>query len=234
MSYCVECGVELSNGAKSCPLCGTPVLNPRRPQEPDAAPLYPENREKPAPQIDRGYMRKLALAVALLPVLTVLILDLLDGRVSWSLYVIGAIWLIVCLFAVPFLFTSKRPYAFIALDAGALGAYLGLIALLNGGGGWYLKLALPMVLWLGLCLMGALRAVRWLKHRILNRIALVLTQVAVCLLGIETIIDYYLRQRVQITWSVYAGLPMLVLALFFLLLGAYRPLQKEIRKRLFF
>ena len=29
MSYCVNCGVELDASAKECPLCNTPVLNPR-------------------------------------------------------------------------------------------------------------------------------------------------------------------------------------------------------------
>ena len=28
MSYCVNCGVELSDGAASCPLCGTPAWKP--------------------------------------------------------------------------------------------------------------------------------------------------------------------------------------------------------------
>ena len=30
MSYCVNCGVELNPAASCCPLCGTPVLNPRQ------------------------------------------------------------------------------------------------------------------------------------------------------------------------------------------------------------
>ena len=29
MSYCVNCGVELERNAGECPLCNTPVVNPR-------------------------------------------------------------------------------------------------------------------------------------------------------------------------------------------------------------
>ena len=29
MSYCVNCGVELDASAKICPLCNTPVINPK-------------------------------------------------------------------------------------------------------------------------------------------------------------------------------------------------------------
>ena len=31
MSYCVNCGVELDSTASFCPLCRTPVVNPRQP-----------------------------------------------------------------------------------------------------------------------------------------------------------------------------------------------------------
>ena len=37
MSYCVNCGVELSDGAASCPLCGTPAWKPDR----EALPYFP-------------------------------------------------------------------------------------------------------------------------------------------------------------------------------------------------
>ena len=33
MSYCVNCGVELDATLKDCPLCNTPVINPRELKE---------------------------------------------------------------------------------------------------------------------------------------------------------------------------------------------------------
>ena len=49
MSYCVNCGVELGPGARECPLCRTPVVNPVCP--PDAAEpgFFPVRREEVAP-----------------------------------------------------------------------------------------------------------------------------------------------------------------------------------------
>ena len=29
MSYCVNCGVELESSLTECPLCNTPVINPK-------------------------------------------------------------------------------------------------------------------------------------------------------------------------------------------------------------
>ena len=37
MSYCVNCGVELSPGAAHCPLCGTPAWKP----DPAAPSFFP-------------------------------------------------------------------------------------------------------------------------------------------------------------------------------------------------
>ena len=41
--YCVKCGVKLTDGAESCPLCGTPVWNPASGPERELYPCnYPE------------------------------------------------------------------------------------------------------------------------------------------------------------------------------------------------
>ena len=54
MSYCVNCGVELDASARACPLCGTPVVNPRAPVQPDALLPFPERRAEVAPVDRRG------------------------------------------------------------------------------------------------------------------------------------------------------------------------------------
>ena len=43
MSYCVNCGVELEKGLPLCPLCDTPVINPKEPKDEDVKPPYPLN-----------------------------------------------------------------------------------------------------------------------------------------------------------------------------------------------
>ena len=49
MSYCVHCGVELHETSKSCPLCNTPVVNPRIPLIPDGKKPFAEKKG----QVDR-------------------------------------------------------------------------------------------------------------------------------------------------------------------------------------
>ena len=41
MSYCVNCGVELDPTARTCPLCQTPVVNPRQPVDTELPLRFP-------------------------------------------------------------------------------------------------------------------------------------------------------------------------------------------------
>ena len=44
--YCVKCGVELADGEKQCPLCGTRVYHPDI-QTNEAFPPYPRGESTP-------------------------------------------------------------------------------------------------------------------------------------------------------------------------------------------
>ena len=45
MSYCVNCGVELNPGARECPLCRTPVVNPSCPVDAAEPGFFPVHSE---------------------------------------------------------------------------------------------------------------------------------------------------------------------------------------------
>lgn len=47
MSYCVNCGVELSEELRSCPLCQTPVYHPEKEKNAEeAVPVFPVSGER--------------------------------------------------------------------------------------------------------------------------------------------------------------------------------------------
>ena len=56
--------------------------------------------------------------------------------------------------------------------------------------------------------------------------------VALLLVGLECIVDAYLSGAVSLTWSLYALVPCLILAGFFLFVGRYRAVKEELRRRL--
>jgi len=44
MSYCVNCGVELDASATKCPLCDTPVYNPKAPEPATQPSPFPKEK----------------------------------------------------------------------------------------------------------------------------------------------------------------------------------------------
>ena len=126
MSYCVNCGVELAPSEKRCPLCGVEVVNPAKPwTEPEALP-YSDNAER-IRRIDRRYLAGLISLVLLIPAIVCMFCDILDGRLSWSLLVTGALLNVFVIFLVPMMLHRPSALLLIALDTVSTSAYLLLI-----------------------------------------------------------------------------------------------------------
>ncbi|MCD6321408.1 MAG: zinc ribbon domain-containing protein [Clostridiales bacterium] len=90
MSYCVECGVELAEYHKKCPLCGTPVINPKKSFDfsKNEYPVFKKhhstaNRRKVARHLTGFILTMCFLMVAMIPV----IIDFhANSTISWSIY----------------------------------------------------------------------------------------------------------------------------------------------------
>lgn len=232
MAYCVQCGVELTTGTPACPLCHTRVLHP---DALDAStPEQPEHVETAIDRIDRVYGRRLSIALLLVPMLTVTLLDFIGGGgLTWSPYVTGALICLYCWFVVPVFYKFSRPYMYIAVDTLALCSYLLLIALINDGISWFVGLALPVVMAVGLFVLGIFWAFRRIQSPMLKRVSLGLTILGLFLLALEVLTDLWINKTVFINWSIFAVIPLMVISLMCLYFERNEPLKKEIRKRLF-
>lgn len=109
MSYCVECGVKLAAGEPKCPLCHTPVNNPNHPVCDVEASSHPQAIEEAISRLDRRYARRLSLIFLMIPIAIVLLIDFLSGSNGWSAYVVGALVMSYCFFAVPLLYRFPGP-----------------------------------------------------------------------------------------------------------------------------
>lgn len=91
MSYCVNCGVELDVSAHACPLCGTPVVNPRCPVDETAQPPFPLARREVEP-VDRRSLGLLLTGMLASVAVCCCAINWLAffPAVPWSLYVAGA------------------------------------------------------------------------------------------------------------------------------------------------
>ena len=101
MSYCVNCGVELDASAGECPLCNTPVYNPRELENLAAsfcADAGKERRESPFPrnkgQVETVKRKDLGILLSTVVSGTAVTCGVLNFFVFqgslWSLAVIGA------------------------------------------------------------------------------------------------------------------------------------------------
>lgn len=233
MSYCVHCGVELAPSESACPLCRTPVCDPVCPWEKPEKMPYPDRVEDIMQHIDLSYGRRLALLVLLIPSLVVLAVNLLSSAaVSWSLYVIGALACFYTWVMVPFFYRFKRPYAYISLDFIMLALYLLLIALMTDGMRWYWMLALPVLLSVGAVCQLISLTVRRLEWQPLVRAAVSCLLLAVFLVSLDFLADRYIG-HIFLNWSIYAGLPLLVLGGIFYVLEKKKGLKDSIKKHLF-
>lgn len=160
--YCVNCGVKLVDTEQSCPLCQTPVFHPDiRPQE--AEPMYPKDR-LPAAQVTSRGAQIIATAVFLLPMLICFQCDLLiQGRITWSGYVIGSLLCAYTVFVLPGWFRRPHPVIFCAAAFLAVGLFLCYINLATGGD-WCLSFAFPVTGFMGLLATAVTALCRYLRR----------------------------------------------------------------------
>ena len=90
MSYCVNCGVELDSTASFCPLCRTPVVNPRQPVDTGSPPPFPTERREVPPASKAELAILVSSMLASVAVCCGLLNLVLRSGHIWSLYVIGA------------------------------------------------------------------------------------------------------------------------------------------------
>ena len=143
MSYCVNCGVELSDGAASCPLCGTPAWKPDR----EALPYFPTKPTVVPPASRRAAALLLTAMLASVSLCCGLLNLILPTEHPWSLYIAGAAVMLWIWFALPMLARRIPVFFRLTADVAAIGIYVWIISVALHGGRWFRGLALPMLGW---------------------------------------------------------------------------------------
>lgn len=231
MSYCVNCGVELDGTAKICPLCQTPVCNPRQPADRDGPAPFPTERAE-VPLASRWELAVVISAMLGSAALCcgLLNLVLLAGHI-WSLHVIGAaamLWV----FLVPPLLWRKLPLpAAILLDGLAVGLYVLLIAWELDGLDWYLHLALPITVLLAVILLAQVLLFQKRRLSILSTMAVVIACVAVFVAGLELVGDLYFHGAWGPSWSLVVLIVAGALEIPLVVVRRVPGLRKEARRR---
>lgn len=234
MSYCVNCGVELDGALEECPLCNTPVINPKELAQHRKASPFPE--EKGAVETvrrkDLGILTTSILGAA--AVACGVINLLVFTQIAWSLAVIGAC-LLMWVMMVPLVIDSHQSiYIYVLLDGVAAGLYLFMLSFLTSGQNWLWGLGIPIVILVTIMAEVLTVCIRHLPSSFLTDALYMVNATGLLCLGLEILIDLYMTQQIALSWSVVVLAVMGSVDVVLVTVLSRRRLRNEVRRRLHF
>lgn len=229
--YCVNCGVKLADTEKCCPLCGVAAYHPDILRQ-AAEPLYPGQRY-PEPQVSSRGALVIVTTLFLLPLLITLMCDLqINGAVTWSGFVMGALLVGYAVFVLPFWFKRPNPVIFVPCSFAAVGLYLLYIDLVTGGN-WFLSFAFPVTGGIGLIVTALVTLLRYVRRGRLY----IIGGAGVALGAFMPLMEYLLyvtfRQPRFVGWSIYPLIALELLGGMLIFLGICRPARETMERKFF-
>ncbi len=228
--YCVNCGVELKDSEKVCPLCKTMVFHPDIPRSVGEKP-YPEYNP-PVRRFNRFGALFVLTVIFLIPALITLLIDLkINAAVIWSGYVIGGLAVGYITFVLPLWFRRPNPVIFIPCAFASAILFL-LYICLNTGGHWFLPLAFPIAGIAAILLTAVVALLRYLKRGKLY----VFGGAFIALGGFSMLIEMFICITFKtrfVFWSVYPLAACVSVGLLLIAIAVCKPLRSSLDKRFF-
>ena len=228
--YCANCGVKLADTEKICPLCGTRA-HPDILRE-EGNPLYPQH-QYPTPQVSSWGLQIVLTTVFLLPMLICLQCDLMiNGAVTWSGYVIGALLTCYILAVLPVWFKRPNPVIFVPCSFAAVGCYLLYIDLATGGG-WFLSFVFPVVVTICLIVTAVVTLLRYVRRGVLYILggAFMTLGAFMPLMGFLLNLTFFTPRFAL--WSLYPMGSLMLLGGMLIFLAICRPARETMQRKFF-
>lgn len=229
--YCAKCGVKLADDLTACPLCGTRAYHPDLERKLTDG-QYP--RDKYPQKQKRSLVGQVILSILfLLPLLIVPLCDLqINGQVTWSGYVTGAVLLSYVVLVLPSWFAKPNMAVFVPCDFAAAALYLLYISLATGGN-WFLSFAFPVTGGIGLIVTAVVVLCKYVPKGNLYTFGGAFIALGGFMLLIEWLINLTFGLPRFMGWSLY---PLIVLVLLggLLIYLAINRQAREMLERKFF
>lgn len=234
MSYCVNCGVELDGFIKECPLCNTPVINPKELGAAKVRSPFPEDKG----QVERVKRKDFGILLSVVLIATGLTCGMLNLFVfrqsAWSLLIVGGCLIFWVLFIPVVIYTRLPVYVSLLLDGISVGIYLYLITFVTKSDVWFTGLALPITLLVVLMAEVFTFCVKKLPVTFLTTALYFFSVVGVLCLGLEVLIDWYLNRKIQLVWSAVVLTVCVIIDIALITMLSRRRLRNAVRRRLHF
>ena len=234
MSYCVNCGVELDATRGACPLCNTIVYNPKQPVDRESPTPYPKDVGTSEQVNSYELLSLLTIILVTASVVCGVLNWLVYDRTRWSLYVIGVFAQLWVYLLPVFLRDDLNHFLAIALDGAATALFVGMIALLHPGQGWYPEIALPIIL-LGTVLFEIfyLFTIRMKTSR-LTKVMIVFAIIAVVSVSVQVLTGFHFNRHIRLTWSAVVLACCVAIDVILFSLARHKGARNELRKRMHF
>lgn len=235
MSYCVNCGVELDGSVRACPLCNTPVVNPAELDKlMQADRPFPKSKGE-VETVKRKDLGVLFSVIFLATAATCGMLNLFVFRRShWSLAVIGICVVLWVMLIPAVIFPQQSIYLSLLLDGGAITAYLYLLTFLTGSSRWFPGLGMPIVVLVTVVAEIFTFCVRSLPRSFLTVSLYLYTAVGVLCVGLEILIDRYLKGHIALGWSAVVVTVCAILDITIITMLSHKRLRNAVRRRFHF
>ncbi len=243
MSYCVNCGVELDASAAECPLCNTPVLNPRE-FEQHALSAAEGSRPALAPfpgekgQVETANKKDLGILLSMVVLASAITCGVLNATVFrenlWSLAVIGACAVLWVVMIPAVIYTKQSAYISLLLDGAVVAVYLYMLTFMTGGSGWFWGLGLPIAVLVTAMTEVLTLCIRRLPKSFLTVALYLFTAAGVLCVGLEILIDRYIDGEISIRWSAVVLVVCVILDIALITMLSRRRLRNAVRRRLHF
>ena len=207
MAFCSDCGVEIEEGHRTCPLClhelGTDTEEPL-----PVSQAYARQRETVATPKDLmrrrwGVVVAILSALLAIPALVCVLVDVLYQGGGWSRFVVASLALAWWLGFTPRLF-FRNTLVICLSDVGLVALFLFVIDFMDAWQGWALTLGLPIAGGTALVVV-----LLWLALRLYARhtgfvLATLFGTLAILCLVIDAAVNWWLRGEFHILWSLIA------------------------------
>lgn len=231
MSYCVNCGVELEKGCPECPLCDTPVINPREKTSENDKFVYPETIIIPK-SLSKKYWVFLISMIMLIPNMVMLILNAFIFENHVVPFISGGFAVAWIWFLFPLLWKKIMPMLILGIDAIALLTYLYAFEAFVGSSGWFAFVALPVVIILWALGNGFILLFKKTKRKSI-RTAAVLGAINIISFVAEICASTFFLGKLQITISLVITACCLSLMIFFIVLAKSKRLDAWVSRKFF-
>ncbi len=226
--YCINCGIELSQGQAHCPICKTKVYHPNFPVDPNLS-TYPVKSFQSEEYNRKGLMFVITILSALTALLPILLEVTLFKMASWSAYVSTSLVLGYILLFLPLWFRNPNPVIFIPCDFAAVALYLLFINFMVSGK-WFLSFALPVTVMLGIIITAVAALLHYLRRGRLYIIGGGLIGLGMFAVYLEFFIWFTFEPVRFIFWSLFPLVALGTLGMMIIIIAIVKPFKESLRK----